>query len=465
MTRPTWSATAMRVAGLAILILLPTLSGCLQGAPTTAPDGDPVPDAPLPLFPAAFDDPRTILAAQPSTTIGVAGEPNLAVGPDGTRYVGVLGCPDAPSLGVEELAACRHGLVYRSHDGQDWELLNQGSDRHLGDGPFANGDTDVAVTPDGTVHVLLLGSGTIHLHRSPDGGNTWTYEGTLANDGADRPWLQTSPNGSLLATWRRGDVVEVRTSTDGTHWSATHALNATIYRQGAPRWGPACSCFLMPAFTVEGSGGLVGGDTDLGTLRVELFQSPDGEAWNTTGPLDDFPLGPTGFTTGDATYLMPTAAQANDGHTVVAWSRGVGPEQGVRTAARLFVAETHDGTWSPPRDVTPEESAVLPALAAGSEVVLAFYSSPVPGDPERVGFWSLQATSLTRDETIVVQENVHAGGICARGAYCPLVAGDRSLFDFIEAETLPDGRVAVTYTADPPTEGKTAAIHYAEQSR
>lgn len=446
-----------------VLLFLSTaiLAGCLGATPDAGtPTG--ATDLPLPELPRTFLDPVTVLAGDTSLFIGAAGEPNLAVAPDGTRYVGILGCMEGQSIGLDATASCRHGLVYRSLDGASWELLNRGADRRLGDGPFANGDTTVAVTAD-AVHVLLLQDGSHHYHRSTDRGDTWEYRGPLGE--GDRPWLAASPDGRLVSSWIRGDTVVVSASDDqGETWTRG-TVNTTASRQGRVVWGPACGCFLMPLM-VEGAGeGVINGDTELVHAGVQVFRSADGVTWDLSVALDPYPVGLSGMFTGDSSFILPAVGQSGDGTTAVAWSAGVGPEPGVRTAARIYLAVGHNATtWGPVEDVTPEESAVLPALAGGRELVLAYYSSPVPGDPQRVGVWSMRAHFLQSGERLVVEEGVHHGGVCPSGARCAGVAADRSLFDFFEASPLPDGRVALAYAADPATQGKTAQVHYAEQS-
>src|SRR3954454_5172906 len=127
-------------------------------------------------------------------TTNLTGEPSIAVGPDGTEYVVA---PDGPGVRAPAAlggAGAGGSLVWRSTThGRSWQLL--GSD----DVPTGGGDSDIAVTPDGT----LFGSGLSYVacstvSRSSDRGDSWLPM-PLAGCGQmplsnDREWTATYGN-------------------------------------------------------------------------------------------------------------------------------------------------------------------------------------------------------------------------------------------------------------------------------
>ncbi len=76
---------------------------------------------------------------------------------------------------------------------------------------------DVAVTPNGTTHMVYAGGNRIY-HRSKPGGGDWSGKLLIAEDNFPNPVrLAAAPDGSLWVVWRDADgtAIRYRRSTDG----------------------------------------------------------------------------------------------------------------------------------------------------------------------------------------------------------------------------------------------------------
>src|SRR4051812_20416240 len=102
-------------------------------------------------------------------SLDMTGEPSIAVAPDGTEYIVA---PDGPGVRAPS-ALGGYGvggsLIWRSTDhGRSWTRLGSY------DVPTGGGDSDIAVTPDGTLYasgLSYLACSTVGV--SADKGQTW----------------------------------------------------------------------------------------------------------------------------------------------------------------------------------------------------------------------------------------------------------------------------------------------------
>src|SRR3954471_14262871 len=153
-----------------------------------------------------------------SDPLDMTGEPSIAVARDGTEYIVA---PDGAGVRAPAAlggAGVGGSLIWRSTDhGRTWQRLGSY------DVPTGGGDSDIAVTPDGT----LFASGLSYLAcstvaRSTDRGDSWVPM-PIAGCGRepvmnDRQW--TATYGDSVVYTAIGDTVEsqidlVRSSVDG----------------------------------------------------------------------------------------------------------------------------------------------------------------------------------------------------------------------------------------------------------
>ncbi len=96
---------------------------------------------------------------------------------------------------------------------------------------------DVAVTPDGTTHIVYAGGNRIY-HRSKPNGGAWSGKLLIAEDNFPNPVrLAAAPDGSLWVVWRDADgtVIRYRRSTDGGRsWN----FGGDLARQSGNMFGP-----------------------------------------------------------------------------------------------------------------------------------------------------------------------------------------------------------------------------------
>ncbi len=499
-----------RPLAVLLLLLLPTLAGCLSDSDKDGGrDLEVLPDNPTHVLdgstePVALLAPTFQLRGPLATADPVlgAGEPSIWVALDGTIYVAFPGC-DQPITG-DPLGAgnCPHGPLYRSQDdGATFERMNQASDgRYSPDGPSANGDADVAVDSAGTVYVSNLGGGGIQLHRYD--GN-WTYLGNIVpptenpnddpdrRDGADRQWLAAAGPGHVINTWMRTsparDVAINTTFDGGATWTGTTYFGNDIGWLGTVQFAPDGKHAYIPytqpittapvadiyggqefsmhvAYTADG--GLTWNDVDTG---ARWFSSMTGGHWS-------------------GTQMAPSLDVTGDGTVVLVWAQDEflpesTPPYTATSASTILYAITskdHGTTWTEPAFITPPGIAdtpfgtsIMPWVTggAGDRFAVTFLHNDSPLDGDYIGLsWDVMALVAdgmgTDDERIVyatIDTNVHQGGICTRGGLCILTASDRALLDFFEADLLPDGRLIVVYPADPLTGGKTIEMRIAIQ--
>jgi len=160
---------------------------------------------------------------------GRAREPMAVEHPDGTLFVsGFALTPDEPGP-----------KLWKSVDhGQTWARVNVGT---AADGAVGNSDVSLAMAPDGTLYFATMGP---HVREGPAGKNTiavgvtsdagvtwhWTVLSTLSNlQFGDRPWVAVSTDGTAHVIWNDGNGVDYAVSHDrGINWGK----QARIHGQG-----------------------------------------------------------------------------------------------------------------------------------------------------------------------------------------------------------------------------------------
>ncbi len=414
------------------------------------------------------------------------GEPSIAAAPDGTLYVTFPGCDVAPELKFvdrlpEEVGeAVRIGPVceappfYRSQDdGATWERMNDPQTGRLSpETPFSNGDGTVAVDSAGSVYVTALGPAGIESQRSDDRGETWVYTGNLwqFGNGTDRQWIGATGNGHVIHNWWAPDngmgQFAVRTTFDGgttyTDQQYYHQIDTQAgsgaFHEGPPQFSPDGKTAYIP-YPIPREDNYRAGLP----YGIHLAKSTDG---GLTWEDIDTGVDTVGGILGMAGYL--TLAVTSDGHLAITFAEEVlDPTGQVVVGAVVKVTfSTDERNWTAPLAVSTTPSAVFAWSAAGAEdrVAITYYGNRIL-DVGCDGIWDLRTAIVDLDEGVVadalVDEGVHFGGIQSGGMHgaCP----DRSFLDYLQNTVLPDGRIAIAYSADPPEGGKYTEIRVAIQ--
>lgn len=420
----------MRLLGtLGATAFLLLASGCLQAATTgslTGPGSGASPAEPTKL---------EALNLLPELKLGPgAGEPNVAVAPDGTIYVTPI------------------DHVYRSKDGgRSYEDL--GTKQTTG-----HGDGDIVVDAKGRLHWLGLGNGIPYQH-SDDGGNTFTKAVDLSSKtGSDREWMDGSPDGHIYAAWRDKDGYVAITSADrGDTWGKK--VKVSEDQLGGPIVVDPSKAgrVYIPQATFP--------DTPPSTPPVIRLERSDdyGATWKTL-KVADVPVSPA-----DAafvTQIFPVAAvdQAGNIYFVVSVKQdavlSAVPKPASVYGVFLWVSTDQGATWSEPQLLsTPSKAGIMPWIVAGKagRVAVAWYENTLgaPNDvlPDEWNVKLLEGLHMqgpAKDRVVAVtqlngQPN-HIGSVCTNGTLC-VAGGDRSLLDFFEVALTPQGQPFVTWAS------------------
>ena len=409
------------------------------------------------------------------------GEPSISVAPDGTEYIvapgGTPGVRAPVSAGGGGIGG---GLIWRSSDhGRTWTWL--GTFDLAGEG----GDTDIAVTPRGTLFASSLSyNGCSGVGVSTDRGQTWS-DNPLAGCARipamnDRQWTATYGENvvyTVIGDTVRGDIDMVRSSmtnpvvvpsstldlyTGGDYqWPGTIAVDqhrGTAYvvwnTAGAPnncdQSAGAASCVPQAASTQTAD-------------KIEVSVVPDG-ATSAPAPVV---VASRQFDTYDS--FVSDAVDAA-GNVYVVWSERH-PTQG-QTWTMLSVSRDHGRTWSTPRKVqrTPA-TTVFPWVSAGDagRIAVSYYGTTARGNsPQKVASsatWSVYS-SFSTDYGRTFSEyrttgTMQKGPICTSGTQCS--AGSRDLLDFFETDVDTHGCLVTSY-ADNAADNTGAIVSYVRQT-
>jgi hypothetical protein len=411
----------------------------------------------------------------------MTGEPSIAVARDGTEYIVA---PDG--AGVRAPAALGGGgvggsLIWRSTDrGRTWARLGSY------DVPTGGGDSDIAVTPNGT----LFASGLSYLacstvSRSTDKGDSWVPV-PVAGCGRtpisnDRQWNAVDGNDTVYTAI--GDTVDteidlVRSAVDNPAVipSATMTLSKTPDYQ----WP--------------------------GTVDVDQRNGNVYTVWNTTGAPNDCDGAPgaeackpteastkhpdkvlvsvVGRSATEAPAPITVASRRFDtfdsfvvdavdkaGNIYVVWNeRHPQPHE---TWTMLSVSHNAGRSWSAPVKVQRQPATtVFPWVTAGDagRIAISYYGTSARGSsPQTVAktaAWSVYSAFSTDGGRTFAEYRttraMHHGAICTSGTGC--ATGTRNLLDFFETAADPDGCLVTSFadnTVDPATG---AVVSYVRQT-
>lgn len=198
--------------------------------------------------PSSASLPAGTLSLEVTPVLGeLFAEPAIAHHPDGAIFVAGYATTRAPTEITRPMLA-------RSDDGgATWQTLVQGAPT---DSAIGNSDTDLAISPDGTIyHATMLffpWGHAISIGASKDLGATWTWRQLMVAPWVDRPWIEVGPDGTAHATW-----------------SSPRGLHHATSRDGGESWqeGP----LVHPS---SGSGGLAIGPNGEIAVRLMPYRGP-----------------------------------------------------------------------------------------------------------------------------------------------------------------------------------------------
>lgn len=384
-----------------------------------------------------------------------AGEPNVAIAPDGTIYVTPI------------------DHLYRSKDGGKTfeDLGTEQTDGH--------GDGDIAVDASGRLHWLgLFGSNdrAIPYQYSDNQGTKFSRPVDVSNGtGADRQWLDVTPDGHVFAAWRDEGQIPgpneryafAMSKDGGTTWGPKVTVRETRTVGGPLVHDPGNPTRLYIPFVTFGGPVIGEGNPTLLVSRSD----DEGTTWK-EHRIMEVPASPA-----DPTFtaaIFPVVAVDEDGtvYLTVSIKQDLLPAAVPKAASLygvyLFVSKDRGETWTAPQLLSsPLKAAIMPWVAAGKggRIAVAWYEN-VMGLPNEVlpDFWNVKLLEALRmdgpvdqQERVLVQLNGepnHIGSVCTNGGSC-LAGGDRSLLDFFELAIGPNGHPTVAWASSPP--GITAA--------
>ena len=380
--------------------------------------------APFPAGPAG--------AATFGTPVVVSGdnasEPGIDVAPDGTVYV------NAP-VGLLSTLPGSPSDVFRSDDGgATWTKLPASLKANLPGG----GDSDIAISSDGTLSETDLWLGNSTVATSSDKGATWTAQPLQGVPGQDRQWVTATSGGRVYHVVHQIPTgLWVSRSVDSGLTYPQQVLAATAVDQ--------TGCICPPGNIVSEDGGLladkVGGVYATSVGGVGFYGSTNGGLTftNTTpGPA-------SAATTNDA---FPVVADNGNGKLAVVWQAVLG-----NTSTVWFTTSSDFGsTWAPARQIVTSGTSLYPWVAyRGGKIAISLYHTDAAGTPDTVAEGSqwfesyLESTDggatfsalQTADPT-----PVKSGPVCTGGINC---SQDRELGDFQQVAIDGAGHALMSY--------------------
>ena len=358
-----------------------------------------------------------------------ASEPGIDVAPDGTLYV------NAP-VGLLSTLPGSPSDVFRSSDGgATWTKLPASLKANLPGG----GDSDIAVSADGTLSETDLWLGSSTVATSSDKGQTWTAQPVQGTVGQDRQWVTATSGGRVYHVVHQIPTgLWVSRSIDSGLTYPQQVLAASALDQ--------TGCICPPGNIISEDGGLlgdkVGGVFATSDGGVGFYRSTNGGlTFTVTRP------GPASSATTNAAF--PAVADNGNGRLAVVWQA----EDATSSTVWLATSSDFGATWSQPRQIVTGGTSLYPWVAYrnGTLAVSLYHTDAVAAAPDNVAegsqWFESYLSSTDGGATFTALQTadptpVKTGPVCTGGINC---AGDRELGDFQQVAIDNAGHSVMSY--------------------
>lgn len=296
-------------------------------------------------------------------------------------------------------------------------------------GAFTDGRA-LAVDDAGRLYAAHTQGQFIGVAVSANMGATWEWTSHVvaANSIADRPWLSAQGDGKVVLVWY-GDFGEqcAYSSDAGRTWTTR-----TLTGGGVPNAG---SVHLDEAGRVWYTNG----------ASIFRWSTPCGAIMRTV------PLGASG------PQILDQLAVDDAGRAYAALPSFDSSRMEVR-GVRNMDASTLKTLSVSPAVLRSNTFGAIATKADGSELAVAWYGSESAGNPSASfsGEWNVYVARVTgywtASPVVTVQkvttEPNHVGGYCMSGIACTTGTADRDLLDYFGVAYAPDGTLHVAYGHD-----------------
>ena len=376
-------------------------------------------------------------AATFGTPVVVSGdnvsEPGIDVAPDGTLYI------NAP-VGVLSNVPGSPSQVYRSSDGgATWATLPQGLKANLPGG----GDSDIAISADGTLSETDLWLGNSTVATSNDKGQTWTAQPVQGPLVQDRQWVAATSGGRVYHV-----VHQIPTGL----WVSRSVDSGLTYPQqvlaATPLDQTGCVCPPGNIVAEDGGSGTAG---LLGDKVGGVYATSDGGVGfyrSTNGGLTFTNTRPAPASTATTNGAFPAVADNGNGALAVVWLA----VQGNTSTVWLNTSKDFGATWGTPHAIVTAGANVYPWVAYRNGLIaVSLYHSDTAGTPDTVGagaqWFESYLESTDGGATFSALQTVDptpakTGPVCTGGINC---ASDRQLGDFQQVAVDNAGKAVLTY--------------------
>ena len=293
------------------------------------------------------------------------GDPALAFGPDGSAYYVASRIPASGDRTLVTFRATPRAGAWQpatslTYMDRQYVVVDETHGPRRGT-VYVNGNNRVPRTVSDFV-----------VHRSADGGATWTGPGTRADFGSATATVMGNAvvlaDGTLVGVYVRGErgaggsTLRAIRSTDGGSTLADEAVIDT-YVAGGERKGPSIgNATAEPVLAVDATSGPHAGrlyvawpDRRAGHADILFASSSDGgRRWTSSRIVSDAPAGT------ETDQFMPAIAVSRDGTVGLTWYDRRDRPDNLGWEVRFAASVDGGTTWTPSVRVSPEGSRFPP---------------------------------------------------------------------------------------------------------